>query len=68
MIANGRSRRLFSRGLPRHGQDRSTASDRETKLPRDAESGIHEVWIVDLQHDEIESHPGPSPFVLVQAE
>ena len=36
--------------------DSSLKYDHETKLPLYAESGIREVWIVDLQHDEVESH------------
>ena len=41
--------------------------DHETKLPLYAESGIREVWIVDLQHDEIESHrePGPNGYRIM---
>ncbi len=41
--------------------DSSLRYDHETKLPLYAESGIREVWIVDLQHDEIESHSEPGP-------
>ena len=48
--------------------DSSLKFDRETKLPLYAESGIREVWIVDLQHDEIESHrePGPKGYRAVR--
>ena len=41
--------------------DSSLKYDHDTKLPLYAESGIREVWIVDLQHDEIESHREPGP-------
>lgn len=41
--------------------DSSLRYDRNTKLPLYAASGIREVWIVDLQHDVIESHQGPIP-------
>lgn len=40
--------------------DSSLRYDRNTKLPLYAASGIREVWIVDLQHDVIESHQGPT--------
>ena len=36
-------------------------NDHDTKQPLYAASGIPEVWIVDLQHDEIESHQEPRP-------
>jgi Uma2 family endonuclease len=35
--------------------------DREVKLPLYAESGVPEVWIVDLEHDRIEVRRGPAP-------
>ena len=41
--------------------DSSLKYDHDTKLPLYAASGIREVWIVDLQHDEIESHREPGP-------
>ena len=40
--------------------DSSLRYDRNTKLPLYAASGIREVWIVDLQHDTIESHQVPA--------
>ena len=48
--------------------DWSLKYDREIKLPLYAESGIREVWIVDLQHDVIESHqePGPKGYRVVR--
>ena len=48
--------------------DSSLKYDRETKLPLYAESGIREVWIVDLQHDEIESYQerGPKGYRVVR--
>ena len=45
--ATGRPRRLFTRADFLLNEVRS-----RTKLPLYAESGIREVWIVDLQHDE----------------
>ena len=41
--------------------DSSLRYDHDTTLPLYAEFGIREVWIVDLQHDEIESHREPGP-------
>jgi Uma2 family endonuclease len=41
--------------------DSTLRYDREVKLPLYAESGVLEVWIVDLEHDQIEVYRGPGP-------
>jgi Uma2 family endonuclease len=41
--------------------DTSLAYDRNVKLPRYAETGIPETWLVDLKADRIEVHSEPSP-------
>jgi Uma2 family endonuclease len=41
--------------------DMLLAYDRDRKLPRYAEAGIPEVWIVDLTSNTVLSHRGPSP-------
>ncbi|NCC34407.1 MAG: Uma2 family endonuclease [Chloroflexia bacterium] len=40
--------------------DTSLDYDREQKLPRYAESGIREVWLVDLTHQQIEQYIDPA--------
>ncbi|MBP1467038.1 Uma2 family endonuclease [Candidatus Chloroploca sp. M-50] len=40
--------------------DTSLDYDREQKLPRYAESGIREVWLVDLSHQQIEQYIDPA--------
>jgi Uma2 family endonuclease len=40
--------------------DTSLEYDRESKLPRYAESGIQEVWIVDVEHRQIEQYYHPA--------
>jgi Uma2 family endonuclease len=41
--------------------DSTLRYDREVKLPLYAESGILEVWIIDLEHDRIEVYRSPGP-------
>jgi Uma2 family endonuclease len=41
--------------------DTSLAFDRDVKLPRYAEAGIAEAWLVDLSSGIIEVHSGPGP-------
>ena len=41
--------------------DTSLVYDRETKLPRYAEAGLPEVWLVDLNADRFEVHSEPGP-------
>ena len=40
--------------------DSTLAYDRDVKLPRYAAAGIPEVWIVDLERQQIEQHYGPA--------
>jgi len=39
----------------------SLAFDRDVKLPRYAEAGIAEAWLVDLNSETVEVHSGPGP-------
>ena len=41
--------------------DSSIAYDRRTKIPAYARAGIREVWLVDLDHDRIETCSEPAP-------
>lgn len=41
--------------------DSSVGYDRQTKVPQYAAAGIAEVWLVDLETDQVESHSEPSP-------
>ena len=40
--------------------DSTLAYDRDVKLPRYAAAGIPELWIVDLEHQQVEQHYGPA--------
>jgi hypothetical protein len=41
--------------------DSSVASDRETKVPAYAGAGIGEVWLVDLEREQVEVYRAPGP-------
>jgi Uma2 family endonuclease len=41
--------------------DTSLGFDRDVKLPRYAEAGIAEAWLVDLSSETVEVHSGPGP-------
>jgi Uma2 family endonuclease len=40
--------------------DRSARYDREVKVPRYAQAGIREVWLVDLEHDRLLAYRDPA--------
>jgi Uma2 family endonuclease len=40
--------------------DRSARYDREVKVPRYAQAGVREVWVVDLEHDRLLAYRDPA--------